>query len=262
VVNKVPLIVSLVAAASALGLSHVYFQRLEDEVSGGAPVTVLVVTEDVPAGGLITDKVLATRDVPSAYIERRQVRAAELQKVVGARVSAGVQANETLLWDDLAQNGDRVRALSGLVETGLRAIGLNGRSADFNGLLRPGDRVDVLFTTAIKDGETGGTMTLLQNLLVLSVGGELGKSSESAPSSRAAGHASDVTLSVTEEQAQLVTQAEERGRLSLTLRNPADIAIADGIPETTGKDVMLAKDRTDWRRPEPAAAKGTVDHVR
>ena len=69
-----------------------------------------------------------------------------------------------------------------------------------------------------------------------------------------------VTLSATLEQSQLLTQAKERGKLGLTLRNPDDIQLVEGVPETTAKDVMAAKDRLEWRKPGSGRGK-VIDHV-
>ena len=104
-----------------------------------------------------------------------------------------------VFWSDF--DADRARVLSGLVQNGMRAVPLDVRSADFDGLLRPGDRVDVLFSTGAK-GDDGSTQTLLQNLLVLSVVGVLERASDGEPVPAARG---SVTLSATIEQAQILT---------------------------------------------------------
>lgn len=259
--KKPVLIAASVAALAGLGLSHLYLNRLEAEASGGPKVSILVVSEDLPIGAVLTDENLAARDVPQAYVEERNVRAADAKKVIGVRVAGGLRANEAVLWSDLTKFSEHARVLSGLVQNGLRAVTVDARSADFDGLLRPGDRVDVLFTTPSKDAEGGVTTTLLQNLLVLSVGGDLGKrDTASKDDTGAAGRTGSVTLSATLEQSQLLTQAKERGKLGLTLRNPDDIQLVEGVPETSAKDVMAAKDRLEWRKPTSGRAKG-IDHV-
>jgi pilus assembly protein CpaB len=252
--KRIVLLSSLGAAAVAAFLSHLYLARLEAETSGGPRVAVLVAAQDIPVGATLTEKQLAVRDVPQAYVEERQVRASDAKKVVGARAAGGLKASEALLWTDLAKFNDRARVLSGLVQNGMRAVPLDLRSADFDGLLRPGDRVDVLFSTGIK-GDEGATLTLLQNLLVLSVGGLLGGEEEGS-----AGARGGVTLSATIEQAQILTQAQLRGRLSLTLRNVDDLTLAEGLPETSARDLQ-PRERIEAQR-RPATAKGGIDHVR
>jgi len=246
---------------AGFALSHVYLQRLEAEVSGGPKVSVLVVSEDTAVGAVLTEDKLAVRDVPQAYVDERNVRAADAKKILGVRTAGGLRANEAVLWSDLMKFSDHARVLSGLVQSGLRAVTIEARAADFDGLLRPGDRVDVLFTTPSKDAETGLTTTLLQNLLVLSVGGDLGKRDDGTKDEGGAGsHSGTVTLSATLEQAQLLTQAKERGKLGLTLRNPEDMQLVEGVPETGAKDVLAAKDRLEWRKTGATHGKA-LDHV-
>jgi len=259
--KKPALIAAGVSAVAGLGLSHLYLTRLEAEVSGGTKVSVLVVSEDTPIGAVITEDKLAVRDVPQAYVEERNVRASEAKKVIGVRVGGGLRANEALLWSDLEKFSEHTRVLSALVQNGLRAVTVDAHAADFDGLLRPGDRVDVLFTTPGKDAEGGTTTTLLQNLLVLSVGTDLGRRDDAKNGdSSVAGRVGSVTLSATLEQAQLLTQAKERGKLGLTLRNPEDIQLVEGVPETSARDVIAAKNRLEWRKPGNAGGK-VLDHV-
>ena len=259
--KKPVLMVAGMAALAGLGLSHLYLKRLEAEVSGGPKVSVLVVSEDTPIGSVLTEDKLAVRDVPQAYVEERNVRASDAKKVIGVRVAGGLRANEAVLWSDLTKFSEHARVLSGLVQSGLRAVTVDARAADFDGLLRPGDRVDILFTTSSKDAEGGVTTTLLQNLLVLSVGTDLGKrDGANKDDSVVAGRMGSVTLSATLEQAQLLTQAKERGKLGLTLRNPEDIQLVEGVPETSAKDVLAAKDRLEWRKPGSGTGK-VLDHV-
>ncbi len=254
--KKVALTASIVAAAASAFVGHLYLQRLEAEVSGGPRVSVLVAAQDVPAGAALSEQLLAVRDLPQAYVEGRHVRAGDVKKVLGAKAASGLKANEALLWTDLAKFSDRSRVLSGLVQNGMRAVALDLRSADFDGLLRPGDRVDVLFTAGAK-GEESATITLLQNLLVLSVGGAIQRVDETANGSSGRGA---VTVSTTLEQAQVLTQAQQRGRLALTLRNTEDVTLTEGLPETTAKDLVPAKDQADATR-RASAARG-IEHVR
>jgi pilus assembly protein CpaB len=258
--KKLGLLASIATALGSVALGHFYFQRLEAEISGGPKVAVLVAAEDLPVNGVLTEQNVAVRDIPQAYVEARQVRAPDLKKILGARVAGGLKANDALLWTDLSRFSDQHRVLSGLVQNGMRAVAIDLRSGDFDGLLRPGDRVDVLFTTNPKDGASA-TTTLLQNLLVLSVGGNIARADQgnSGASVRAGG---SVTLSVSALQAQVVTQARERGRLTLSLRNPDDITLVEGLPETTQRNVFAdGRDPERVRTPADPIKEG-IDHVR
>lgn len=246
-------LLSLGAALAAAGLGHLYLVRLEQEVAGGTKVSVLVASEDVSMGATLSSKAVALRDLPQAYLESRHIRASDAKRVLGVRVTAGIKANEAVLWSDLAELQGPARTLSTLVQKGTRAVSIDGRAADFDGLLRPGDRVDVLFTAATKGDEPSSTATLLQNLLVLSVGGNVGRADEAPKGSFA--RSGSVTLAASVEQAQIVTQAKERGRLSLTLRNPNDITLVEDVPEATGKNLTTPSERTDTHGAVLARAK-------
>jgi pilus assembly protein CpaB len=253
----------IATGAAALGsalLGHFYLDHLEREVSGGPRLGVLVAAADVPVGALLSEKQLAIRDIPRAYVESRHIRSGDANKVLGTRISGGLKAGEALLWSDLEKFQDQTRVLSGLVQHGSRAIAIDNRAADFQGLLRPGDRVDVLLTTGGKE-DSGATLTLLQNLLVLSVGGSTVRLDDGSGSGqKVASRGGSVTLSTTLEQAQLLTQAQQRGRLTLTLRNASDITLVEGLPETTGKDLVPAKDAAE--KPLTGARREAIEHVR
>ena len=257
--KRIGIIAALIAAAGSVGLMHLYLERLEAEVGGGRAIAVLVAAKDIAIGSPVSEKSLAVRDIPQAYVEARHIKASELKKIVGARIGIGLKANEALLWSDLAQMGDHGRVLSGLVQDGMRAVEIDGRNLDFEGLLRPGDRVDVLFTTQDKDGTLGATVTLLQNLLVLSVGSNIAREDDDQARRRARGA---VTLSATVEQAQVITQAQQRGRLALTLRNSDDIALLQSVPKTTTKDLLGTTERLERRSNQGSTARESIEHVR
>jgi pilus assembly protein CpaB len=258
--KRLALIASVGAALGGIGLGHLYFQRVEAEISGGPKIAVLVAAEDVPVGAALSEKLLAIRDIPQAYVEGRHVPASELKRVLGVRLVGGLRANEAILWSDLAKFSDSARVLSGLVPNGMRAVAIDDRSADFDGLLRPGDRVDVLFSAGSKEDETSSTTTLLQNLLVLSAGGSIARIDDDASAAGVRGRGTCVMLSATVEQAQVLTQAKLRGRLILTLRNAEDITVVEGVPETTDRDLRLSRARQDVRKADLNSK--AIEHVR
>lgn len=251
------LLATIGAALGTVALGQLYLQRLEDEVSGGPKVAVLVAAQDIPVGAALSEERLAMRDVPRAYVDGRNVRAVDSKKVVGGRVSGGLKAGEAVLWSDLEKFQGPTRVLSGLIQQGSRAVAIDSRVADFDGLLRPGDRVDVLLTTGGKDD--GSTLTLLQNLLVLSVGGTTVRGDDIA-GSKVTYRGGSVTVSATLEQAQLLTQAQQRGRLTLTLRSSGDIELVEGLAEITAKDLVPAKDTVV--KNASGARREVIEHVR
>lgn len=232
-----PTLIAFVLALLGAGALHFYLRRYELEIAGGTPTAVVVATRDLALGDVIARAALDVRELPERYVEERHVLADDLDRIVGARATASVGGGSTLLWSDLdvSQEG---RTLSGLVRTGMRAFTLPERDVSFDGLLRAGDRVDVVFTPG--SGASLGTVTLLQSALVLTVGGKLGDDTRAEDESERFGR---VTLSVTAEQAQLLAHSERRGALRLALRNPQDLVLAEGIAPSM--DLDLAEPRRD-----------------
>ncbi|MDB4977546.1 MAG: Flp pilus assembly protein RcpC/CpaB [Myxococcaceae bacterium] len=228
------------AVLGALAL-HVYLSRFELELAGGVPRAVLVATRDLAAGEVLTRAALDYRDLPERYLEDRHIDGEELERLLGSRVRTAVSSGACLLWTDLALSRDP-RTLAGLVQTGMRAFALPEHGLSFDGLLRPGDRVDVLFTR--DDVST----TLLQNVLVLTIGTDLGNEIEPTRSSH--DPSGRVTLSVALEQAQLLARSEGRGALRLALRNPQDLMLADPrAPAREGESVLLSRSEPLAGRP-------------
>ena len=250
--NKKALLVAIVIAIIGAGLGHLYLTRLEAEATGGRRVPVLIAAKDLKPGMILTEAVLGIRPIPQAYVGRRNINAQDAKKVVGIRVSTQIDANEPVLWSDIATLAQPGRDLSTAVQDGKRALSL-GQTSTFDGLLRPGDRVDILFTP--NSGEE--TSMLLQNILVLSVGGQLSQDEAVRPGSRS------VSISVSVEEGQLVTQAERQGSLRLVLRNPEDIELLEGVAKANRGDIIQQAAAVQRRAVAPAKPTSKeIDHVR
>ncbi len=249
--NRVALLAAVVAAGIGVALLFLYLKRIENETRGGEPVEVVVALADIPLGKQISGSMLTTQSIPSAYIESRHIRAVDKDSIIGLRVRVEVKGNEAVLWSNLATStGDR-RDLSSLVSQNSRGFTLRAQStASFGGLLRPGDRVDVVW--AAQREERIATVTLLQNLLVLAVGGYTGGDRETVGDGN--GDDTVVTLSTTPQQAEWLAFANENGRLSLTLRNPDDTSPLQRQTETTWESFLSPVTRAEVQRREPVRA--------
>jgi len=256
----------LAAAGTAivgLVMLFLYMDRFEEEASGGDDVQVLIASQDIPLGSSLATAMVAVHEIPEAYIEDRHVLATDHDRVMGVRVVSTVRAGESLLWTDLATSSDTSRDLSGLVRAGMRAITIEAdATASFGGLVRAGDRVDVLVTLDRRiTGRTSAdgavervTVPLLQNLLVLAAGTNMGAPVRATTAPTGASQIAQVTLSATVEQAQLLAFSAQRGRLTLIMRNPEDIAVLDGLAETTTADIIEEERRMEIVRRAPRSA--------
>jgi pilus assembly protein CpaB len=234
--RSLPFVVSIGVAALGAALLAIYIRQFQLTASGGAPVRLLAFRKDVPAGALIDEEMLITHVVPESYVESRQVLASEKPKVLGVRTAIDLEANQTLAWTDLVSTRRERSSLSARIPSGMRAMSIEqpARKA-FGQLLRPGDRVDVLLTK-VKPGSEHRTVTipLLQNILVLAVGNNVG----ATYSEVGRGRTDFVTLLLTVDQASLLAHAKQDGHLALTLRNENDIEITEGLLETDDLDVL------------------------
>ncbi|MGZ3420776.1 MAG: Flp pilus assembly protein CpaB [Polyangiales bacterium] len=251
--NKSALIAAFLMAILGGFLLFAYLKKFEDEASGGAPVKLLVARKAIEPGTVVTEDMLATRVVPAAYVETRAVREVEKSRVVGLRMATPVQAQQTLMWTDLAITADDKRDLSSLVQPGMRAVGVRASNDDKSfALMRPGDRVDVIATMPVEgSSDKRQSVVLLQNVLVLAVG--LDTSSEQGAKSGGSPSSQDLllNLSCTLPEAQLLSLAAEKGRLSVALRNPDDVRITDSIADLTSNlltDSKIRKNVQDLRK--------------
>jgi pilus assembly protein CpaB len=91
--------------------------------------------------------------------------------------------------------------------------------ASISGMLAPGDRIDILFTTTAANDSM--TLPLLFAVPVLATGLRT-QTNENALSEKLQGPFRTVTVSVTPADAAKLTLAQEAGRLTVALRQPQD----------------------------------------
>jgi pilus assembly protein CpaB len=229
------LLIALGLGVAGAGLLMLYLHRFEEEASGGARVPLLAVIKPVERGALLTDEALSVVEVPLAYVEQRAVKASDRSKVIGIRTAHAMDPQDTLLWTDLAIHSER-RDLSSLVQPGKRAVSVRASEAGSdpagNGLLRPGDYVDVIVTLRNESAnEAPAAVLLLQRVLVLAVGSETRPQAFSEQQEGAGDSERELTLSLKVEEAQLLSLARERGTLSVALRGPGDSKVIEGVAD-------------------------------
>ena len=247
--NHKALAAGVFVALTGVLLLFLYMRRYEAEASGGAPVDIVMVRQDFAIGEPITADALAIRQLPTAYVEDRHVRASDQERILGIRAAHGLRANQALLWTDLATAVEGRRDLSQLLRRGMRAVTIQVDSRDaLVTLLRPGDRVDLLYTGTRPgaEDESEVTISLLQNVLVLALGSDTGGSATPDQSQE---RLSDVSVGVTVEQAALITHALTSGKIEITLRNPRDIEIVEGLEDVTNSQLIEPAARQAVQRP-------------
>ncbi|MFN0008440.1 MAG: Flp pilus assembly protein CpaB [Planctomycetota bacterium] len=186
--------------------------------------------------------VVAARDlaartvVETSAVEVRTTSAKEVPlgsyaqpaQVVGQVLRRPLKKGQLFDQSSFSSEGTGV-VLAGALQEGKRAVSVPlSDSGGVEALLYPGCMVDVLCVMNLKDNEGLGdqpmSMTLLQGIYVLAVGGQT-VVTPANPDDKGLpprGPAATVTVLVDTKQAEMLYLARQRGSVSVSLRNPMD----------------------------------------
>ena len=142
--NKGRLIAAVAAGVVAVVMAWLYIGAREAALlSQSAPQTVVVATADIPGNSVIEPGMFEIKSVPSAFVQPRAVTKPEdvQGRVAVVPIAAGMQVLATMLGDE--SEG----ALAYEVPSGMRALTIGAADVSgVGGLVRPGNRVDILGT--------------------------------------------------------------------------------------------------------------------
>ena len=144
---------------------------------------------------------------------------ATIEEVIDRPIIKDILQDEPVIDGRLAQRGAG-SGLAPIIPVGMRAVSV--RVTDVSavaGFVLPGMRVDVLVTGRPQNAPDTITTTVLQNVQVLSTGTSL----QADPRGQAI-QAPTVTLLVDPKNAEILTLANNEGRIQLVLRNGSDEA--------------------------------------
>ncbi len=243
------LMIGGLALAVGLLVSLTVYNRLRTfagSSANGRGVQVVVAAGDIQAG----DK-LEARDVrvvtipqsaapPGAFSDVAQV----LKRAAVLPISKG----EFILKNKLAAL-EAGSGLPSMIPAGMRAVSVRVNDVvSVAGFVQPGTHVDVL-ATGNQGGSERQTVTVLENVKVIAVGGSLLERIAGGETSAAV-----ITLLVSPDDAQKLALVSQEGRIQLALRNPLDTK-KGGIPATRASSVYLGE------TPVAAASKPKVHKV-
>jgi pilus assembly protein CpaB len=218
------LIVAVVFGLAAAWGTYRYLKHMENTYkASGQFVPVAVAKVAIPARQVINGQMVEFKDIPSNYVNPGAL--GKPQEVIGKVARSDIYPGEQIIRNKIANPNDPGEGLAMIIEPGRRAVtvAINDVTG-VAGLLRPGDRVDVLGTVDVNKETL--TSLLVQNIKVLAVNKSLG-----APVENKQFQSGTLTLSVNPHEAQTLTLASERGSIRVLLRTPADEAWVD-IPST------------------------------
>lgn len=160
-----------------------------------------------------------------------------VNQVAGANARTAMRSmtpNEPVLAAKLSGSDGKTN-LSGTLTPGMRAVSVeSGAVAGVGGFVLPGDRVDILVTRELGEGDkkTAVTQVLAENSLVLGVDQSSDQEANKPQVAKA------VTVEVTPDQAQAIHLAQAIGSISLSLRQISDSAPL-GRKATTTSDLAV-----------------------
>lgn len=227
----------LVAAYAAKS----YLQEKEAQAATGpAMVNVPMAVADLPAERIVTKDDIMVIPLTQKQLEEYDQYIPYMMRsheIVGRTLSKPMARGSVFQIANLYPVGVGPN-LADRLEEGERAVTIpfTGSIAK-TGLVKPGSIVDVLFRTQEDGGEALGetTLTLLEKVRVLAVGQQ---TFEHAVGTGDTG--GTVTLAVTALQARALKVVEDRGSLTLVLRN-GDDSLAAGMSGPTTLEELLGK---------------------
>jgi pilus assembly protein CpaB len=237
--------------------------RVDVAAQQAAPVIpktmVLVAKTDLATGSFLRADSLRWQEWPKegladSYITEGK---AKPEDFAGAVVRSRLTAGEPVTQARVVHPGDR-GFLAAVLTPGDRAVTVNVTpSSGMAGFIYPGDRVDVILTTAIhsndKDAQTQHmSETVLTDLRVVGMDQRLTdeKDKKETPVPKTA------TLEVTPKQAEIVSVISELGLISLSLRS-----LATGDEDTAPPRISKTLDSEAVHFPHPEAQASTIRKV-
>jgi pilus assembly protein CpaB len=197
----------------------------------------------VPVADLPPGTVITTAHLGQARIKRERLIP---ETVRSERILLGRIVKNTLKRAEPINTGDLYPPGEGPpldIAPGMRAVSidLQDASAKVDGLIRPGQYVDVHFTPSSNPDPVKGpfTMTLFKGVKILSMGSGNARSSRSTT----------VTLELSPEQANIILLAKDKGALQLTYtpegKGNGGVAVADADRATLSEILGLSEPKKE-----------------
>lgn len=214
---------SIVLLAMALGCGLVAMLGVQQILSGEQKtkdtVPVLVAKQEIGAGMKLEAAQVAFEDWPRENVPPGAVTSSSQYEERALKVRA--YPGDVVLQAKLGEKGEY--GASTTIHKGLRVVTVPvNMTSVHSGMIRPGDRVDVLCTYSIRrpnSVEVSRTKTVLEFIEVFAI--DRLREGEGSESSKGA-KAENLSVLVTPEQAHILMLASSKGKLQMALRNGED----------------------------------------
>lgn len=241
--GKTPLVVALVLGLLAGVVAYSAIKKKESDVrKGWNLVPVVVASQDIPEGTVVTFDMISQRPVPEQFVTSSVVKPDSASYIVNQKVLVPLQAGDPLLWSQF-ETTKQAERLSTKVQKKTRAVTVEADStSSVGGWVRPNDHVDVVGTFRDPQTNESVAVTLLQNVIVLATGKITGTTNVNLIPENQRDYTT-VTLLVIPEEAEILVLAGELGKLTLSLRNEDDVDVLEDRGRAT-INTLLSGERT------------------
>lgn len=201
-------------AAAVITIIAAYFFMINIKKANEIPSgPVILSAVDIPANTQITAEMVTVAKQPISAINQSAVTEAGM--VIGKISSNDIYKGEQIVSQEIIEPGAATGELSYAIAQGKRAVTIKvDPVSSVSGLIEPGNMVDVIGANI----ESATSRTVLENILVLSVG----KRMTSGSSTSAEDVYETVTLSLSPEQALTLREAQTKLEITLALRSAMD----------------------------------------
>ena len=246
----------LFGVAIALGIGAVYLSNSllksrmaeieETAKRGQQTIDVVVAKRDLQRGDAITEDAVAVRSMPKQYVQEAAIKPDQFGTFENQRLAVPIKRGEAMLTSEVEGNG--VAVFSATLRKGLRALTFEVDAVNsISGMLRPGDRIDLIFTSRGSESAKEMTLPLLSNVQVLATDQNLTKRDDGTGKER---NFSTITLEVAPLDADRIIVAKASGTLTAVLRHPEDNARNSTVAMTAAQLTSGASPTSEGRTVE------------
>lgn len=249
-----PLLMAIIMGLFAAIFIALYLNSIEVTYKKGSQkVKVLTAKQYVDQGTIIDDSIIEEKLVPKDYIQPKAVSSIkELLNSEGRYIYFAIvpiEKGEQIITTKLSMLGLDT-GVSAVIPTDKRAFTLALEKESISGIIKPGNRVDIICILEYEDKNSQiqeAAITLLQNVLVLSSGNsiigalkpihtsKIDLSKDMMQESADTGSI-PITFAVSPYEAELLAVASEKGSIKLSLRPIGDDKINE-LQGTKLKDI-------------------------
>ncbi len=258
--NRAPIFFAVIIGILAIFSVYSYVKKMEkatqDKLKG---VPVVAARVAIAAGKELTQEMFMPKEVPEQFIPAQAIKgSAELKQIIGRKMRVAIKPGQIVLWSDLVSEAKS--GLSSAIPAGEGAFTVSISKGIKSALIQPNDHIDVIGSFAVpkptasnpgttaswRQGSDMVNVVLLQNVTVLALGDSFGPAVRTAGSSGG----SDVTLSLTLQEAQLLMFASAHGELGAVLRRDGalDVKARAELPKVTFEAIDAIVGDLDGKR--------------